>query len=76
MGVQRIELPGYEADDLLGTRKILSKGFYVWLLSGDRSSFQIVDEHITVIMPEGRRFGGQATFYDPAKVKESTASHR
>ncbi|HHX36888.1 MAG TPA: hypothetical protein GX717_02790, partial [Clostridiaceae bacterium] len=70
MGVQHIELAGYEADDLLGTlaKRYQGLGFEVWLLSGDKDSFQIIDENITVIMPEGRRFGGQATMYDIAKL--------
>lgn len=68
--VCRVELAGYEADDLLGTMagRFQADGFEVWILSGDRDSFQLVDEHITVVMPQNRQNGGDAVRYTPDQV--------
>ncbi len=72
MPVKRVELAGFEADDVLGTlaKSFGAKGFKVFLLSGDKDNFQLADDQITIIMPEGRQTGGGASFYDPAKVYE------
>lgn len=47
------ELPGWEADDLIGTlaRQAAEKGYEVLILTGDRDSFQLVTEHVKVILP-------------------------
>ena len=55
MGVRRFEIPGYEADDILGT---LSKRFVAEkagngeavILTGDRDSLQLVDDGISVML--------------------------
>ena len=47
MGIKICELPGYEADDIIGT---LSKKFNVhsYIYTGDRDSYQLVDEKTNV----------------------------
>ncbi len=47
MGVKTIDLAGYEADDIIGT---LAKKFPVqtYIYTGDRDSYQLVDEKTTV----------------------------
>ncbi len=49
-GLPRLELDGYEADDILGTiaREAVSKGFGVKIITGDRDLLQLVDERIVV----------------------------
>ncbi len=46
----RIELEGYEADDILGTlaRQAVEKGFGVKIITGDRDLLQLVDDRIIV----------------------------
>lgn len=50
MGVKVIECEGYEADDVLGTlSKLCSEsGGECYVLTGDRDSLQLIDEHVTV----------------------------
>ena len=63
-------LPGYEADDVLGTiaKRCQSQGLEVSLVSGDRDLLQISDEHIRIRIPKTR--GGKTTIenYYPADV--------
>lgn len=49
-GVFRIEKPGFEADDLLGTlaRRAVADGFRVEIITGDKDLMQLVDENITL----------------------------
>ncbi len=51
-----ITVPGYEADDILGTLaiKASNKGCHVKILSGDKDLFQLVDDrkNISVLYPE------------------------
>lgn len=67
-GVVYYEEPGYEADDLIGTLS-MSAGpeRQVIILSGDRDTLQLVNEHVTQVMPQNR---GQTTVYDPKTVEE------
>ncbi|RLV50084.1 DNA polymerase I [Nocardioides mangrovicus] len=48
-----VEKDGFEADDIIGTLATQAKGdgFEVLICSGDRDSFQLVDDHTTVIYP-------------------------
>ena len=54
MGIKRIEMSGYEADDLIGTLSLLGKnsGDEVLILSGDHDDFQLIDESVKVILPQ------------------------
>jgi DNA polymerase I len=49
-GFPRIELEGYEADDILGSlaHQAVDKGFGVKIITGDRDLLQLVDERIIV----------------------------
>ena len=57
MGIQTMELPGYEADDLLGTvaRRSEAKDMDVLVVSGDRDLLQIVTDKIRVCIPKTKR---------------------
>ena len=67
-----VELPGYEADDVIGT---LSKegekaGMEVDVISGDRDLLQLASDHITICIPKTKK--GQTTVeeYNTEGVKE------
>jgi len=51
MGWQVLDVPGVEADDVIGTLAQLAaqQGVHVTISSGDKDLSQLVDEHITVI---------------------------
>lgn len=50
LGVSRIELPGYEADDLIGTvtQRSSEKGIESIIVSGDKDNLQLVKENVKV----------------------------
>lgn len=52
----RIELEGYEADDILGTlsRQAVEKGFGVKIITGDRDLLQLVNDRIIVNLAGNR----------------------
>lgn len=62
MGLQRLEVPGYEADDVIGTlaKKGEREGYPVRILTGDRDSFQLLSEIVQVMLPDGRLMHPQA----------------
>jgi len=47
------EAEGFEADDIIATltKRAQSAGFDVDILTGDRDSFQLVNDHVTVLYP-------------------------
>ena len=49
MGVKILELPGYEADDIIGT---MSKrnSVMTYIVTGDRDSLQLIDDTTTVVL--------------------------
>lgn len=52
LGLKVIECPGYEADDILGTlaRELEAGGAEVYIVTGDRDSFQLVSDKVTVLL--------------------------
>lgn len=54
MGVARMELEGYEADDLIGTLSRMGEeeGDEVFILSGDHDDYQLISDKVSVIMPQ------------------------
>ena len=73
MEIPVLTVPGWEADDILGTlaRQGEQQGMTVSVISGDRDLLQIVSERTEVVIPKTK--GGQTTYerYDPAAVKEA-----
>ncbi|MDW5323223.1 DNA polymerase I [Plantactinospora sp. KLBMP9567] len=51
--VPTVEMPGYEADDVLATLACQGRdaGMEVLICTGDRDAFQLVDDRITVLYP-------------------------
>lgn len=64
MGIQTVEKPGYEADDILGTiaKRSEKEGMEVSLVSGDRDLLQIATEHIKIRIPKTK--GGKTEIED------------
>ncbi|MBQ8813957.1 MAG: DNA polymerase I [Lachnospiraceae bacterium] len=57
MGVRILELPGFEADDILGTvaKRAERNGLEVRLVSGDRDMLQLASDHICVRIPKTKK---------------------
>ena len=72
MNITIIEKEGYEADDILGTLAKFGKdqGLDVTILTGDRDSFQLIEENITVRIPRTKMGTTEEEDYTPAKIKE------
>ncbi len=53
LGIRTIELPGHEADDILATLATqgAAAGMEVLLVSGDRDTFQLVNDRVAVLYP-------------------------
>lgn len=54
LGIKVMELPGYEADDILGTVSALAEKdgeahLHAYVLSGDRDLFQLISDNVTVM---------------------------
>lgn len=65
-GIKTLEVPGYEADDVLCTlaKKIKNMGYKVYIVATDKDLFPIVDEDIIIYDTY------KEVFYDPKKIKE------
>ncbi len=72
MNIPILELEGYEADDILGTvaKNNSSKGIKTYILTGDRDSFQLIDENTSIVMPSTKMGKTEYTIYDIPKLKE------
>ena len=72
MHIQRMEKPGYEADDILGTiaKQAEADGHIVSLVSGDRDLLQLADEKIKVRIPKTKRTGTEIEDYYAKDVLE------
>lgn len=71
MGIPVLTLPGYEADDILGTaaKRVQAAGEDVTIVSGDRDLLQLADEHIKICLPKTTRAGTEVKNYYPEDVK-------
>ncbi len=68
MGVKIAEIEGYEADDIIGTlsRAAYEQGADCVIMTGDRDSFQLVNEKVTVRLASNK----EDVFYTPEKISE------
>jgi DNA polymerase-1 len=55
LGLARLEVPGYEADDVLASlaKKAEKEGYEVRILTADRDLYQLLSDRIHVLHPEG-----------------------
>ena len=51
--IRTVEYEGFEADDVIAslTQQATAEGLDVLICSGDRDSFQLIDDHVTVLYP-------------------------
>ena len=72
MNIKIIEMADYEGDDILGTlaKKFAHEGKDVYILSGDRDLFQLIEDHITVRIPRTKMGKTETEIYTKAKVEE------
>ena len=65
MGIPRLEVPGYEADDVVGTLSVMAarQGHPVRILTSDRDSYQLLHGDVRVISSDFALIG-------PAEVQE------
>jgi DNA polymerase I len=68
LGVSRLSVPGFEADDIIATLATQAEqaGFDVLIVTGDRDVLQLVDERITALMT--RRGITEMTRFTPEEV--------
>ena len=73
MNIKVIEMPGYEADDILGTIAKYSEknGIDTILLTGDRDSFQLASDHITIRIPRTKAGKTEVEDFDRNKILET-----
>ena len=71
MGVVTLTKEDYEADDILATlaHQAGEQGFDVLVVSGDRDTFQLVNDRVTVLYPSARGVS-ELKRYTPAAVEE------
>lgn len=72
MNIDIIEKQGYEGDDILGTLAKFGErqGLEVTILSGDRDTFQLASDHITIRIPRTKAGKTETEDYNRAKVLE------
>jgi len=70
MGITEISVEGYEADDVIATLTVQAEaaGMQVLILTGDRDTFQLVDDDTTVLYP--KRGVSDLARMDPVAVQE------
>ncbi len=68
MGIPVLEVEGYEADDIIGTlsRVAKEKDSDCVIMTGDRDSFQLVNDRVTVRLASNK----EDVFYTPDKIRE------
>lgn len=70
MGLGVMSLPGYEADDLIGTLSLQckQKGIRALILTGDKDDLQLVDDEVQMLFT--RKGISETVLFDPAGVKD------
>ncbi|MFC0597030.1 DNA polymerase I [Streptomyces palmae] len=70
MNVSRFAVDGFEADDVIATlaTQAEAEGFEVLIVTGDRDSFQLVSDQVTVLYPT--KGVSELTRFTPEKVQE------
>lgn len=73
MHIDIVEKEGYEADDVLGTlsRYGEKQGFHVTILSGDRDTFQLATDNVTIRIPRTKGGKTETDLFDRNKIIET-----
>lgn len=71
LGYKILEKEGFEADDILGTvSQMCGEDDMCYLATGDRDSFQLVCENVTVLLPRTKMGTTVTDRYTPEKITE------
>ena len=72
MNIMIIEKEGYEADDIMGTlaKRAEKEGLEVTIVSGDRDTFQLASEKITIRIPHTKLGKTETDEFDKAAIIE------
>ena len=72
MNIKIMELPGFEADDILGTvaKRSEKTGVYVSVVSGDRDLLQLASDNICIRIPKTKHGTTTIENYNEKDVKE------
>ena len=70
LGIRHLSAPGYEADDIIATlaTQASAEGSDALIVTGDRDTFQLIDDHVTVLY--NSRGVSDMKRYDPASLQE------
>ncbi|HUG15024.1 MAG TPA: DNA polymerase I [Thermomicrobiales bacterium] len=67
--IDRLNIPiyesdGFEADDVIGTlaQQAVDQGLHALIVTGDSDLLQLVDDHVTAVLPGAQRFGEYRVF--------------
>lgn len=72
MGIKVLELPGYEADDIIGTvsRQCEEEEIACFIATGDKDDLQLASDKTSVILTVTKKGVNETVYYDAAAVKE------
>lgn len=72
MNIDIIEMEGYEADDILGTLSVYGEkqGLDVTILSGDKDTFQLATDKVTIRIPHTKAGKTETDEYNREKIVE------
>ena len=71
LGYKILSIEGYEADDILGTvAKMCENGNECFIATGDRDSFQLIRDNVTVLLPHTKMGTTTTETYTPARIME------
>lgn len=67
--IPRLEMPGYEADDVLGSvaNEAVQRGFGVKIITGDRDLLQLVDDRVIINLTGSKMSDAQDYFREDVK---------
>ncbi|MCQ2533277.1 MAG: DNA polymerase I [Clostridia bacterium] len=72
IGIKRMELAGFEADDLIGTLSRLGEeaSMEVFIYSGDHDDYQLISDKTSVVMPCSKKGMPPRILYDKTHFEE------
>ena len=71
LGYKIVEMPGYEADDILGTLSAAcGEGDECFIATGDRDSLQLVRDNVSVLLASTKMGKAQTVKYTPELIAE------
>jgi DNA polymerase-1 len=72
LNIPSFEVPGYEADDIIGTicKKASELGIDIIIVTGDTDTLQLVSPHVRVLTPKPGRPFSDTVIYDEAAVQQ------